>query len=68
MATNDKNPPLRVGDVLKGFCGGCFGRESFWDKRIEAIGSDWVVVREQDGSSNFWAGDPELLQEYREND
>jgi hypothetical protein len=36
---------LRVGAVLSGFCGGLFGRDSFGDKRVEAIGFDWVVAR-----------------------
>ena len=41
--------PLRVGDVLFGFCGGFFGRDSYQDKRIEAIGADWVVARDDMG-------------------
>lgn len=40
------------GDVLFGFCGGFFGRDSHGPKTIEAIGKDWVVVREEDGSPN----------------
>ena len=43
---------LRVGQVLKGFCGGFFGRDSYGAKRIEAIGHDWIVVREGD-NPNF---------------
>lgn len=39
--------PLRVGDVLYGYCGGFFGRDSYGDKRVEAIGADWVIVRNQ---------------------
>lgn len=35
-----------VGTVLKGFCGGYFGRDSHEDKRVEGVGSDWVVARE----------------------
>lgn len=68
--------PLRVGDILYGFCGGRFGRDSYTDKRVEAIGSDWVVAREQreDYSWNpegwptalIYHGDPEKLIEYRE--
>jgi hypothetical protein len=38
---------LRVGDVLFGDCSGHFG-ESYCDKRIEALGRDWIVAREQD--------------------
>ena len=48
---------LRVGQILKGYCGGHFGGESYADKRIEAIGHDWVVVREEDGHLNFESTD-----------
>ena len=37
-----------VGDILYGFCQGFFGRDSYGEKTIEAIGRDWVVVREDD--------------------
>lgn len=61
--------PLRVGDVLKGFCGGAFGRDSYADKRVEAVGADWVVARETDSgcavfASGAW-GNPAVLVEYR---
>ena len=56
---------LRVGDVLPGFCGGHFGRDSYDDKRVEAIGADWVVARGQAGGTWFYRGDPERLTEYR---
>jgi len=36
---------LAVGTVLYGFCGGAFGRDSYDDKRVEAVGVDWVVAR-----------------------
>lgn len=63
MATGS---PLRVGDILHGFCGGSFGRDSYGDKRVEAIGADWVVAREEDsGDAWFCTGDPEELTEYR---
>lgn len=61
--------PLRVGDVLYGYCGGAFGSDSYGDKRVEAIGADWVVVREDAGFAPgvrlFW-GKPEALCEYRD--
>lgn len=37
---------IGVGTVLYGFCGGYFGKDSYGEKIIEAIGEDWVVVRE----------------------
>lgn len=40
---------LRVGDTLYGFCGGYFGRDSYTDKTVEAVGKDWVVTRNGNG-------------------
>lgn len=59
--------PLRIGDVLYGFCAGYFGRDSYDDKRVEAIGSDWVVVRNDSGGVEMYDGDPETLREFRTN-
>lgn len=62
--------PLRVGDVLYGYCGGHFGRDSYEDKRVEAIGADWVVVRGgdimRDNAPDFYDGSPEDLCQFRE--
>ena len=55
---------LRVGDALYGFCGGYFGRDSYDQKRVEAIGSDWVVAREGGGKVVFYIGNPEDLVKY----
>lgn len=57
--------PLRVGDVLDGFCGGYFGRDSYGAKRIEAAGADWVVARDEDGHAVFADVPPALLYEFR---
>ncbi len=35
--------------MIYGFGCGYFGRDSYNDKRVEAVGADWVVVREVDG-------------------
>ncbi len=49
---------LMVGQMLYGYCAGYFGRDSYCDKRVEAVGADWVVVRCEDGSPNFaYTGD-----------
>ena len=44
---------LRIGSILYGFCGGHFGRDSYEDKRIEAIGTDWIVARDKNGLPLF---------------
>ena len=36
---------ILVGTKLYGFCGGWFGRDAYGDKRVEAVGVDWVVAR-----------------------
>lgn len=58
--------PLRIGSPLYGFCGGCFGRDSYDTKRVEALGVDWVVVRDSDGAVDFASGDGivEELEKY----
>lgn len=58
-------PILRVGDKLYGFCHGHFGRDSYETKRVEAIGSDWVVARDEHGRACFCDGDPEYLTQFR---
>jgi hypothetical protein len=55
---------LRVGAQLYGFCGGQLGRDSYDDKRVEGIGADWVVAREDDGLPVFAHCDPEELEQY----
>lgn len=63
--------PLRVGDIVHGPAGGAFGRDHYHCSRVEAIGSDWVVVRPMthligwDAKPCFADGDPETLTQYR---
>ncbi len=45
---------MRVGQILYGYCGGFFGRVGYDDKRIEALGFDWVVCR--DRMNNLYFG------------
>jgi hypothetical protein len=48
---------LQVGQLLYGFCGGHFGRESYWGpNRVESIGYDWIVVRDSRGIVQIAAG------------
>jgi len=54
---------LLVGQVLYGFCGGTFGRDSYSDKRIEAVGADWVVVRESSSQQPNFASGPDIHRE-----
>lgn len=44
---------VQVGDTLYGFCGGAFGRDSYEDKRVEAVGKDWIVCRDNQGQVHF---------------
>lgn len=56
---------IRVGTVLYGFCSGNFGRDSYEDKRVEAISADWVVAREiSTGLVVFCDCAPEELEKY----
>lgn len=40
--------PLNVGDVIHGFAYGAFGRDHYNCVRIEVIGPDWIVARDND--------------------
>ena len=51
------------GDILYGFCGGYFGRDSYREKVVVALGRDWIVARE-DGRPVFAAVDPARLGDY----
>lgn len=55
---------LRIGQMLYGFCCGAFGRDSYDDKRVEAIGADWVVCRTSRGHVAVYEGRPEYLLEF----
>ena len=57
---------LLIGQTLEGYCGGYFGRDSYDDKRIEAVGIDWVIARSDNGKIHFACGDDihSTLSEY----
>lgn len=55
---------VKVGSVLHGYCGGSFGRDSYSHKRVEAIGKGWLVVRNEQGQPEFYAGKKSDLEEY----
>ncbi len=58
---------LRPGATLYGYCGGDFGRDSYGKKRVEAVGHDWVIAR--DDNDNPLAAlqvDPEDFLQYME--
>lgn len=48
---------LLPGDLLIGFCGGAFGRDAYFDKTVEAVGEDWIVIRDVDGRPEFASGE-----------
>ena len=58
---------LKIGQMIYGYCGGIFGREfnAYKDKRVEAIGVDWVVLRDEGGNIHFAEGDEvQQLEKY----
>jgi hypothetical protein len=57
---------ILVGTILYGYCGGHFGRDSYETKRVEAVGADWVVCRDESGEIHFACGEGILnkLEEY----
>ena len=57
---------ILIGTLLYGYCGGHFGRDSYETKRVEALGADWIVCRDQYGQIHFASGENvlERLEEY----
>lgn len=56
---------IRIGTLVYGHCGGLFGRDFYPSEgaRIEALGYDWVVVRDVDtGRVSFADCEPERLE------
>ncbi len=47
---------LYIGTALRGFCCGAFGRDAYEKKRVEALGVDWVVARDELGEIHFASG------------
>lgn len=44
---------MHVGSILYGYCGGYFNGDSGYDKRIEVIGADYIVARDDMGRLYF---------------
>ena len=67
-------PQLTVGMTLYGFCNGKFGRDSYGEKIVLAIGPDWVLLSEMmwigkdyDERTRWlhtYSGDPNDLMQY----
>lgn len=47
---------FKPGDAIHGFCGGSFGRDSYACRRVEAVGPDWIVTRDERGGVELAAG------------
>ena len=45
-----------VGEVVHGFVGGAFGRDSYDCRRVEAVGADWIVTRNRRGHVEMVSG------------
>lgn len=58
---SDERSPLAVGDIIHGFANGAFGRDSYDCRRIEAVGPDWIVTRNENGVTDFVGHESGLL-------
>jgi hypothetical protein len=62
-----ENPLLvEVGDILYGFCGGAFGRDSYSEKRVVFANHDCILVVEEGGRYNSDEDAYSLAQNERE--
>ncbi len=48
---------IEVGDTILGYAGGFFGRDSHDTRHVEAVGSDWVIAREERGTVVLASGE-----------
>lgn len=53
--------PLAVGDIIHGFAEGYFGSSAYSCRRIEAVGPDWIVCRDEDGDTSMASGTVALM-------
>lgn len=61
--------PLAVGDTLHGRAHGVFGDQHYHCARIEQVGPDWIVARQEPGDSPLFAAGRQqlaLLQDARD--
>jgi hypothetical protein len=47
---------FKVGQMIHGFAGGAYGRDSYDCRRVEAVGFDWVVTRNSRGEVEIVSG------------
>jgi len=50
-----ENKMILVGQIIYGYCEGYFGRDSYGEKIIEAIGANWIVARDIDNRTVSFA-------------
>lgn len=49
--------PFMVGELIPGYCGGTFSLDTADDElRVEAVGFDWIVLRDPQGGVHFYTG------------
>ncbi len=47
---------FEIGDEVHGFCGGYFGRDDYYCKKVEARGYDYIVFRYLSGGVTMYSG------------
>lgn len=53
---------LKVGQMIHGYAGGTYGRDSYYCRRVEAVGYDWVVTRNSRGVVEVASGQDDLAE------
>lgn len=53
---SNRQRPLCIGDVFHGFARGAFGRDHYDCTAVEAVGPDWIVCRDANGTLSFAEG------------
>lgn len=59
---------MEIGDVVHGFAGGFFGRDSYDCRELEEKGPDWLLFRNKNGQVELFVGNKQRqkgLLEYK---
>ena len=57
--------PFMIGETIPGYCGGNFPLDTMDDTlRVEAVGVDWIVLRDTHNNTHFYQGSHDQLRQY----
>jgi hypothetical protein len=55
--TRSAQPQILIGDTTCGYCHGQWGRDGYGLMRVEGVGADWIVGKDEGGRVFMTSGD-----------